>query len=131
MAELSYPQSLAARGEYAKAVAAYEECIEQAPENPEPYLRIARLLRDEWERPEEEARWFRRVRSEAELSVHRDLQVSRELIEVYRSRFGDPRRAAPELARILEVHSDSPADEWAREELARIKALMTEQEQDD
>ena len=120
----SYAASLAARGEYQDALTAYELTVAEHPGEPEPYLRIARLLRDEMDRPEEAARWFRRARTETVLPPGREILVSRELIELYRSHLGKPRKAAPELARLAQRYADTPDGEWARRELAEVKALI-------
>lgn len=120
----SYPASLAARGEYEDAIVAYELTVAENPGAPEPYLRIARLLRDELERYEDAARWFRRVRTETVLPPAQEILVSRELIELYRTRLDQPLKAAPELARLAEMHGDTPDGEWAARELAGVKEVI-------
>ena len=63
---------------------------------------------------------------ETELRDRWEMVLVRELTELYRHRIGAPARAAPLLARIAERHEGSPDGEWAREELAEVKRLMTE-----
>lgn len=120
----SYAASLAARGEYEDAVLAYELLVAEHPDDPEPYLRLARLLRDEMGRYEDAARWFRRVRTETALPPAREILVSRELIELYRSRLDAPLKAAPELARLAERHGGTPEGEWAVRELREVKEMI-------
>ena len=52
--------------------------------------------------------------------------VTRELIELY-NRSGHPTKAAPELARLAEIHSDTPEGEWARAELIEVKKIIAEE----
>lgn len=120
----SYAASLAARGDYEDAVVAYELAVAEHPGQPEPYLRLARLLRDELGRYEDAARWFRRVRTETVLPAGRDVLVSRELIELYRTRLDEPLKAAPELARLAERYEGTPDGEWAARELAEVKEAI-------
>lgn len=122
--EYSFAESLAARGLFQKAVTAYEEAIGDDPSDPEPYLRIGRIYRDELGRPEDAARWFKRARSEAELRQGQDLFVSRELIELFRHRLRRPEKALPELARLAELHEGTPDAEWAAAELRKLKSEL-------
>lgn len=120
----SYAASLAARGQHEDAVLAYELIVAEHPGEPEPYLRLARLLRDEMGRYEDAARWFRRARTETVLPPAREVLVSRELIELYRDWLDAPLKAAPELARLAEMHGDTPDGEWAARELAGVKEVI-------
>lgn len=119
--QYSYPASLAARGEHEDALVAYELAVAENPGDPEPYLRIARLLRDELGRYEDAARWFRKVRTETVLAEGQEILVSRELIELYRTRLDEPLKATPELARLAERYAGTPDGEWAARELAEAK----------
>jgi tetratricopeptide (TPR) repeat protein len=122
--EYSFAQSLVARGLFEKALAAYQEEVARDPEDPEPYLRIGRLLRDDLGRPEEAAAWLRKARREAKVSPGQELILSRELVELYRNRLGRPEKALPELARMAERFSETPDGEWAAGELAELKRGM-------
>jgi hypothetical protein len=97
---------------YDDAISAYEAAIAEAPKDPEPYLRIARLYKKELGKLDDAAFWFRRVRRDAEMSRGQELAASRELVELYLVS-DDRRRAIPELARIAERFADTPAREWA------------------
>lgn len=127
--EYSLAASLAIRGQYAKAAAAYELATSEYPDDPEPYLCLARLLRDELGRYEEAARWFKRARSDANMSDGQALLASRELIELYTVQLGEPAKAAPELARLAEKYEGTPEGDWARDELTEVKRGMAEAEE--
>ena len=122
----SRAETLDVRGHYDDAIAVYQEAIDEVPLDPEPYLRIRRLLRDKVNDPEEAAVWFRRALQEAELRGQWEIILVRELAELYRHRIGAPARAAPLLARTAERYEGSPEGEWAREELADVRNLMAE-----
>ena len=124
--DYSRAEALAARGHYDDAVALYQEAIDEIPSDPEPYLRIARLLRDKVNDPEQAAVWLQRALQEAELRGSWEIALVRELAELYRHRIGAPARAAPLLAKFAERYEGSTDGEWAREELADVKRLMAE-----
>ena len=111
--EYSRPQALAARGNFREAIDAYGDAVAVYPEDPEPYLRIARLLRDKLHEYEEAVTWFKRARVESNLDSGRELLVSQEIIEIYRRRLEAPERAIPELARLVErfpIRRRKPSD---------------------
>lgn len=122
--EYSLAESYVARGEHQAAVDAFEEAVLEDPTDPRPYLRIARIYRDELADPEAAARWFKRALAEAETPAGVALLARKELVELYRVRMGESRRAAPILARIAEEAADTPDGAWAAAELARIKTEM-------
>lgn len=122
--EYSLAESYVARGEHKAAVDAFEESIFEDPSDPLPYLRVARIYRDELADPEAAARWFKRALAESEVPRGVALLVRKELVELYRVRMGEPRRAAPVLARIAEEAAGTPDGRWAAAELARIKSAM-------
>ncbi len=122
--EYSRAEALAIRGEYQAAISAYQIAVLEAPEEGEPYLRIARLQRDELGDPEEALRWFKRATQEANLSKGQEILTRREMAELLIHGMDEPRRAAPELARLAETYPGTPDGRWAREELARIKEEM-------
>ena len=120
----SRAESLAVRGEYPDAIRAYEVAILDAPEVGEPYLRIARLFRDELKELDLGVHWFRRAQREAGLSPGEAIRTHRELAEIFLHVRREPRRAAPELARLAENFPDTPDGKWAAKELAEIKEAM-------
>lgn len=125
--EYSYAKSLVARGAYEQAVEAYRTAIAEDPRDPVPYISIGRLLRDDLGRPEEAAAWLRRARTEGEPDVGTAILVTRELVELYRTKLGEPLRAAPELARLAEMAPDTPDGRWAAAELAELKRTIAEE----
>lgn len=119
--EYSYARSLVARGEPEEGIRAYEEHVARSPEKPAPYLAIARILEEELARYEDAARWLRRARRSAELTPGQEILVGRRLIEIYRYKLGEPRRAAPELARLAEGFPETREGEWAARELEELR----------
>ena len=124
--DYSRAETFAVRGHYDDAIAAYQEAIAEVPSDPEPYLRISALLTDKVSDPEQAAVWLQRAIQEAELPGSWEIVLVRELTDLFRHRIGAPARAAPLLARIAERHEGSPDGEWAREELAKVKRLIAD-----
>lgn len=124
--EYSHAQSLAARGLYPEALAAFEVAISEDPADPEPYLRIARILRDRMGRHAAAAEAFKRALTVQGLPRGTRALVTRELVELYAGRLGEPTRAAPLLARLADEQSGTPEGDWAVEELKRVKELIAE-----
>jgi tetratricopeptide (TPR) repeat protein len=127
--EYSYPESLAARGRYEEAVTAYQVAVSEFPEDPEPYIRIARLNRDKLSEYEDAVFWFKRARNDSEIPSGQELLVTQEIIEIYREKLGTPTRAIPELARILDRFPEDQVAGWARGELARLKEQVRAEEE--
>lgn len=120
--QFSQAKALAIQGKYEAAIAEYERDIAEDPTEAEPYLQIARILRDRLGRHEEAIAWFKRARREARLSEGEDILTAREIVEVLTLRLAEPRRALPELARLLDTYPTAPAAQWARREMAEIRA---------
>jgi tetratricopeptide (TPR) repeat protein len=124
--EYSLAESLIARGQLDAACAELERAAALYADDPEPALRLARLLRDR-QRPEEAVVWFRAAlgrRADAGLEI----AATREIIEIYTHILRTPKRALPHLARLESRHGDSPAGVWARREMAEIRQAMQEEE---
>lgn len=124
----SKAEAMAARGRHDDAVELYREAAEARPEDPEPCLRIARLQRDETGELEEAARWFRRARGREGTTPELERLITEELVELYRKRMEEPRRAIPELARYVDRHGEEARGDWAREELERLKRELVDEE---
>jgi tetratricopeptide (TPR) repeat protein len=120
----SKAEALAVRGDYEAAIVAYQAAILDTPNEAEPYLRIARLYRDELKQPEAALPWLRQALSDAKLSRGQEIMTLREVSELLIGHAEDPRRAAPDLARLAEAYPNTRHGAWAREQLARIKADM-------
>ncbi len=119
--EYSYAESLAVRGRYEDAIDAYQVCCADFPEDPEPYVRIARIYRDDLKQFDEAVFWFKRARSEATVDRGRELLITQEIIEIYANKLGAPRKAIPELARIKERFAEHPSATWANGEIERMR----------
>ncbi len=122
--EYSRGEALVAAGEYKDAIITYEGEILDDPAAPEPYLRIARIFRDNLKDRDEALAWFKRATREAELSGGQEIRTRREIAEIFMHHRNEPRKAAPELARLVESYPDTPDGQWAARELARIKEEM-------
>ena len=122
--EYSAAQALAARGQYREAVAAYELDAAESEGDPEPYLAVARILRDHLGDLEGAGAWFRRARRDATLNPGLELLVTQELIELYTKRLGQPHRAIPELARIPGLVPGTPQAAAAEQQLAALRATL-------
>jgi tetratricopeptide (TPR) repeat protein len=121
-AEYSAARTLAAQGRYREAVDAYEVAAAESDGDPEPYVAVARLLRDGLGDFEQSAAWFRRARRDARLSPGQELLVAAELAELYTTRLRTPRRAIPELARIAQLAPDSPQGRAAAQRLRELRS---------
>ncbi len=127
--EYSFPESLAMRGLYEDAISAFELVIvDERSTDPTPFLRIARIYRDDVERYEDAARWFNRALRESDMHGGLQALVRKELVELYRVKLKMPEKAAPMLARIAEDMEGTPDGEWAAAELRDIKRGMLERE---
>ncbi|MFQ6045689.1 MAG: tetratricopeptide repeat protein [Gemmatimonadales bacterium] len=126
--DYSRPESLAIRGLYDQAILAYETVLSETREDPEPYIRIARIHRDSLGQLEEAVSWFRRARRDAKLDTARELAVSQELVDIYLHRSNEPRKAIPELARMRDKFPGTQAAQWAEEKLGEIRRQMREEE---
>lgn len=123
--QYSYPESLVARGMYEDAIGAYQEAITEEAENrpvdAEPYLRIARVYRDQLKRPEDALTWFGHARrADAATRGQVDL-ATREIVEIHLHGGGDRLRAIPELARLAEQAAGSKIGDWAARLLAELR----------
>jgi tetratricopeptide (TPR) repeat protein len=129
--EYSLAQSLAVRGQFDAAMRTYEDAMQEHPDDPEPCICIARILRDSLERHDDAVTWLRRARTKSGITEGEDMMVSREIAELYMFTLRSPSKATPELARLAEKFPDTPAGEWARKNLREIKELMRTEESSD
>lgn len=127
--EYSYPQSLAARGMYDDAVAAYERAALEAADDPEPLVQAARISRDHLADVPAAARHFRAARQRAGRDPARALLITRELAELWLTRSPTPGKALPELARMADLYPGHPESEWAATELAALKERLPAEEE--
>jgi len=124
--DYSQAGALLAKGEYVEAAEAYQTHIAERPDDPEPYLRLARMLRDQMGRYDEAATWFKAGRRDATITPAQEVLITHELIELFGNKLGRPERAAPEFARLIQRFPNSPEAAWARTELAEVKKRIDE-----
>ncbi|MSR07721.1 MAG: hypothetical protein EXR93_11750 [Gemmatimonadetes bacterium] len=122
--DFSFAASLVARGRYDDAAAAYElQCIEN-PEDPELYLRLAWLHRDNLQRYDDALSWFQRARAEAKLSAGQRMLVIQEIVDLYVNRLKTPRKAIPELVQMCERFPGTPGAEAAAKQLGQMREML-------
>lgn len=121
--EYSFAESLVQRGRFEEAITAFEVAAAEHPEDPTPFLRIARVLRDRVDEPEQAVRWFRRAIRERGLEGPEEVLATREVLELCR-KIRKVERALPDLARLAERRAGTGVGEWAERELEEIKKSM-------
>lgn len=122
----SLAESLAARGMLAEAAEAYELLSQDYPLDVEPRVRLARLLRDRMQQPEDAAMWFRSAIMLRDIDTATEISLMRELCELHTHRLKTPEKALPWLARLAEKYPDHPGGLWARAEMGEIRQAMKE-----
>ena len=122
--QYSYAASLAIRGRFGEAAAAYELHAIENPAEPEPYLQLARLYRDKLQQYEDALTWFRRVRTDATLAPGQELYVIQEIIDLYIGRLKAPRKAIPELTLVCQRFPATPAARAAEKQLAEMREML-------
>ncbi|HEX6559435.1 MAG TPA: tetratricopeptide repeat protein [Longimicrobiales bacterium] len=125
--QYSLADSLLQRGRIEEAAEAYRVLSADFPTDPEPQIRLARLLRDYTARYEDAARTYRQVLAIDGVETGTRIAITRELIELYTHRMRRPELALPYLARFAEEHPDHPAAGWARTQYKDIKQAMQTQ----
>ncbi len=128
--DYSYAQSLAARGEFEEAIKAYDLAVAEYPEDPEPYLHIGRLYRDELQQYDAAVAWLKRARAEARVSEGQEQLATEEIIEIYTHRLHAPRKAIPELALLCQKFPDAPAAESRQRELKELREMLARERTD-
>lgn len=122
--QYSYADALVMRGRYADAAAAYEAYCLEYPDDPEPYLRLARLYRDKLKQYQDAIAWFRRSRADARLTPGQELVVIQEIVEIHLHKLRAPQQAIPELALLCRKFPGTPAAEAAERELAELRQML-------
>ncbi len=112
------------RGEFEQAIAIWELYCTEYPEDPEPYIELARLYRNELGDFENAVHWFKKARNESDIESGRALLATQEIIEVYTQKMDQPKRAIPELVLLLEKWPGSPGVDVARQQLQDLRAQL-------
>jgi signal transduction histidine kinase len=128
--EFSLAESYVARGMLQAAEEEFKRAASRFEADPEPCLRLARLLRDAPGRQEEAITWFRRAAARAGGDRGLASGITRELIEIYTHRLRTPERALADLARLAAENPDTPVAQWARRELDEIGRTQPNPAQD-
>jgi tetratricopeptide (TPR) repeat protein len=124
--EYSLADSLVASGRFDEAAEAYQVLSEDYPQDPEPRLRHARLVRDKTRCYEDALSIFKSALAISSLKPETELAILRELVELCTHKLHQPARALPYLARIAEKFPGTPTGEWARNESREIKRQIQE-----
>lgn len=122
--EYSVARGLEARGRHEAALAEYAAGAAEYPEDPEPLLLGARLLRGDLHRPREALTWLERARRLPELTQREEILIDFDLVELYDGPLEDPAGAMPILARIAERHAGTQPARWAARRLAELRARV-------
>jgi tetratricopeptide (TPR) repeat protein len=125
--EHSLAESLAVRGQYEEAVEVFASAIDEDPHDSGPYLRIARIKRDELGDFDAAAHWFRRALEESQIHAGLEMLARKELVELYMVHMSQAAKAAPILARIAAENPQTEEGEWAATELARVKEVIAQE----
>jgi tetratricopeptide (TPR) repeat protein len=122
--QYSLADALAMAGKYQAALDELERCAATWPDDPEPHIRRARLLRDRLQRYDDAAHAFRAALAAKSLDAGLALLLLREFDELCTRKLGDSRPLVPELARNADRRRGTPAGEWAKARLAEIKGQV-------
>ena len=96
----SNEQALAARGDHAGALEAYDEAMRLRPMDPEPRFQAAELLAKS-STPEKAVRLFVQARRLSGSNRSKELYATQRLIDLYLGKLDDPRRARAELRQLV------------------------------
>jgi tetratricopeptide (TPR) repeat protein len=124
--DYSLAESFAVRGRLEEAAEVYEEAIGLRRRTLLPYLRLADI-RSRMGVHDEAIRILRSAIDTARPKGQEESFVIRRIVEICSTSLGNRARAAPDLAGFLERRPEGEHAEWARHELAFIKAEIREQ----
>ncbi len=118
-------EALEREGQPDAAIRKYRQVAQRTPADPEPYLRAARLLRQEG-RAGEAAGLLREARRHAHINSGQELLISRELATLAAGPLGDPAAAAAELALLAARFRGTPAGKAASAELTAMRGTAAQ-----
>ena len=116
----SHIQAMAAAGDVARALAAYEEVIAASPAAIAPRAQAAELYAQGSD-PARAAKLFAEIRRIPGCSPQHDLYATQRLVDLYDGPLKQPQKSLTELRRIVELHGGSREAPFAREAIARRK----------
>ena len=116
----SHIQAMAAAGDVAGALAAYEAEIAAAPHAVAPRAQAAELYAQGSD-PARAAKLFAEIRRIPGCSTQHDLYATQRLVDLYDGPLRQPQKSLTELRRIVDRHPQSREAPFAREALARRK----------
>ena len=116
----SLEQSLAARGDVAGALLAYEKAIRDHPDDPTPRLQCAELCMRSGD-PSGAARLFREARALTAVPPHVELYATQRLVDLYLGPLEQQGRALVELRRLSERFPETREGASARDAIGRLK----------
>ena len=119
--EYSYAAAMTHQGNPKGAAEVYNRMISEAPMESAAYFHLAKLFTDKLDEPREAIRTLSLARERARLTEEEEILVYRRIIDLWRFRLGEERRAAPELARLVERFGAREVGVWAKRELEEIK----------
>lgn len=129
--EYSVARGLEIRGQYEAALEAYTAGAAEYPEDPEPLLLGARLLRTHLDRPGEALAWLERARRLPDLTPRDEILIDRDVVELYEGPLRNPAAALPVLARLSARHAGTKPAEWAARRLASLRTEVWQNIRDD
>jgi tetratricopeptide (TPR) repeat protein len=122
--QFSREESLAARGDVAGALEAFERVIAEQPSAIAPRMRAAELYASRGGNPGRAAELFREIRGIAGVPVRDAVYASSRLVDLYDGALDDPGRALVELRRIIELYPGTPVATHARNALPGMKTRL-------
>jgi hypothetical protein len=126
--EYSKARAMTIQGRHEEAAAAWElNCVEY-PDDPVPYMELARLYRNEIKDYEQSVRWYRRAIEDSNLSQGQLLLATQEIAEIYIHKLEQPQKAIPHLADFVSRFPDDPNVDGAKKQLNELRAGIRKQE---
>lgn len=119
----SYEDSLLARGNYAEAIAAYEQHAAAGTGGATVLIRAADLHTRHGD-PKRAAELFRQAQRRPDLPAESHMYVTNRLIDLYTGPLDNPDAAISELRRVIAVHPSSDAAKHARSALVDLKRQL-------
>lgn len=123
-AQFSREDSLAARGDVAGALAAYEQVIAAHPDAVPPRMRAAELYAARGADPRRAAELFLEIRAMPGITSRDAVYACSRLVDLYDGALNDPGRALVELRRIIELYPGTPVAAHARAALPGLKQRL-------